>query len=137
MKLVRTLFAAALALAPLSIQAGEANVETQAKFLKAIVASTGSTKVACADPALRAALEAVGLQLDSAAPVIWATTMGEAKGSKLTGRLVVSGRRELVSNTCILIEEDGGRPKLLLNTANIRASRVQVSDAILKLAEKI
>jgi hypothetical protein len=51
--------------------------------------------------------------------------------------LVVAGRRDLAANSCILIEEDGGRPKLLLNTANLKASRVQLGDALLKLAEKI
>ncbi|BDU77411.1 hypothetical protein [Mesoterricola sediminis] len=136
MKLARLFVLAALACAP-ALRAGEAAPEVQAKFLKVIVSSSGSNRIACSDPALRPALEALGLQVDGNAQVIWATSVPEAKVSKAMGKLVVAGRRELASASCVLIEEEGGRPKLLLNTNNLRSSKVQLGDALLKLAEKI
>jgi hypothetical protein len=128
---------ALLALASLAVRAGELSPEVEAKFLKAILASSGSNKISCSDAPLKAALEAQGCVVDSGAPIAWSTSPGEAKMMKTSGRLVITNRRELAIHASILIQEDAGRPKILLNTANLHAAKIQLGDAILKIAEKI
>lgn len=125
------------ALAGLAASAGELSPEVSAKFVKAIVSSSGSNKVACSDPGVKAAFEAVGLQVDSGAQIIWATNMNEARAGKQMGRLVVTPKRELAGMACILLEEADGHPKMVLNTSNLKSARVQLGDAILKIAAKI
>jgi len=112
-------------------------VETQAKILKVIVSSSGGNKIACGDPALKAALEAAGLVVDSGAPIVWTSNPAEARNMKTFGRLVVTDKRELAASAAIIIMDDGGRPKIMLNAANLKSAKVQLSDAVLKIAEKI
>lgn len=129
--------ACAFVLALVPAQAKEMNAETQARLLKVLVASAGGGKVSCSDTALKAALEAQGVDVDPAGMILWASNAGEARMGKLAGRLVVAGRRDLAPSAAIVLEEDGGRPRIILNVANLKASRAQVGDAIYKLGEKI
>lgn len=137
MTILRPLCLALAAVATLAVRAGELSPEVEAKFLKVIVTSTGASKIACADPALKAALEAQGLTVEPGAPIVWATSAAEAKNYKAMGRLVISNSRSLAASASVLIEEDGGRPKIFLNTTNLHASRVQLGDVVLKITEKI
>jgi len=109
----------------------------QAKIIKVIVSSSGGNKIACGDPALKAALEGAGLVVDSGAPIVWSTSPGEAKNLKTFGRLIITDRRELAAYASIVIQDDGGRPKIMLNPANLKTAKVQLSDAVMKIAEKI
>lgn len=111
--------------------------EVQAKILKVIVTSSGGNKIACSDPGLKAALEGAGLVVDSGAPIVWSTSSGEAKNLKTFGRLVVTDRRELSAYASIVILDDGGRPKIMLNPTNLKTAKVQLSDAVMKIAEKL
>ncbi|HLO67439.1 MAG TPA: hypothetical protein VK188_10505 [Holophaga sp.] len=111
--------------------------EVQAKIIKVIVSSSGGNKIACGDPALKAALEGAGLVVDSGAPIVWSTSAGEAKNLKAFGRLIITDRRELAGFASIVIQDDGGRPKIMLNPANLKTAKVQLSDAVMKIAEKI
>ena len=121
----------------LALQATELSPEVTAKFLKVIATTSGQNRVACVDGSVKAALETQGIKVEASASVVWCTSAPEAKASKQQGKLVVVGRRELSSLACILLEEDGGRPKLVLNTANIRSSRTPVGDALMKIGEKL
>jgi len=125
------------ALAAFTLQAGELGPDVEAKFIKAIIASSGSNKVACTDAALKVALEAQGVVVDASAAIVWSTNALDAKMMKASGRLVVTNKRELAANACVLVQEEGGRPKIFLNTINLKAARVQLGDAVLKIAEKI
>ncbi|BDU71252.1 hypothetical protein [Mesoterricola silvestris] len=127
---------AAAAVASLAVRA-ELAPEVEAKFLKAIIASSGTAKIACDDPALKGALEAQGIAVDSSAAICWVTNPNIAKTMKQFGRLVITNRRDLASSASVLILEDNGRPKLILNTANLKSAKVQLSDAVLKIAEKM
>ena len=134
----RTALLALASVAAFTVRAGELTPEVEAKFLKVIVSSSGGNKIACSDPALKTALEAQGIQVDASASIVWATNAAEGKTSKAMGRLVISGKRELSFLASVLLEEEGGRPKILLNPANLHAAtRVTLGDAILKIAEKI
>ena len=134
---VKALLLSLVTLATLTLRAGELSPEVEAKFLKVIMTSSGATKIACSDAALKTALEAVGIVVDPSSSIVWASNMGEAKMGKMVGRLVVTNKRELASQASILLEEDGGRPKILVNTGNLHNCKVQVGDAVLKLGEKI
>ena len=137
LKALRTLVMLLVVGTALAVRADDLSPETIAKFLKVIVTSTGGNKIACSDPALKAAIEAAGLVVDSGAPIGWATNAMEAKNFKTFGRLVITGRRELGGAAAILIQEEGGRPKILLNPNNLKGSKVQISDAILKMGQTI
>ena len=128
---------AAAALTTFAVRAADLTPEVEAKFLKAIISSSGTNKISCSDPALKTALEAQGMVVDSSATIAWTTNPMEAKNFKAFGRLVVTNRRELAANASVLISEEGGRPKILLNTANLHAAKIQLGDAVLKIAEKI
>jgi len=132
----KTFLLAAASVATLAVRA-DLTPEVEAKFLKAIIASSGTNKIACEDAALKTALEAQGIVVDSAAPICWVTNPNIAKTMKQFGRLVITNRRDLATSASVLIVEDGGRPKLILNTANLKTAKVQLSDAVLKIAEKI
>lgn len=106
-----------------------------AKLLKALA---NGAKVSCRDEGLRAALQAAGVEVSTDAPIVWVSNPMEAKGVKTMGRLGVGSRRELLnSGAGVVIFDDGGRPKIMLNTANIQASKTGVSDAILKVGERL
>jgi hypothetical protein len=137
MNVLRTLLLAVAAVATLAVRAGELTPEVEAKFLKVIVTSSGASKISCSDPARKAALEAQGLTVDASAPIVWVTAANEAKALKAMGKLVISNTRNLAASASVLIEEDGGRPKIFLNTANLHASKVQLGDVVLKITEKI
>jgi hypothetical protein len=121
----------------LKLQAGELTPEVTGKFLKVIVSTSGQGKIACADAPVKAALENLGVTVDSTASIIWCTSPVDAKMQKNNGKMVVVGRRDLGPFACIIIEEEGGRPKLILNTTNIRSSKVTLSDALMKIGEKL
>lgn len=133
----KTLLLAAAALATFAVRAGELTPEVEAKFLKAIIASSGTNKISCSDGALKAALEAQGITVDSSSPIAWVTNPNEARAMKQFGRLVITNKRELAASAAVILLEDGGRPKIMLNTANLKSAKVQLSDAVLKIAEKI
>lgn len=137
MKLMKPLFLALVSTAAMTVRAGELSPEMEAKFLKVIVSSSGNTKISCNDSALKAALEAQGVTVDSSASIAWVSNPVEAKMAKSSGRLVITSKKELAASVSVVLEEEGGRPKILLNPTNLHASRVQLGDAVLKIAEKI
>ena len=121
---------------PLALRAGDLAPEQTAKILKGIASGAGEFQVTCKDPALKAALSALGLSVEDGSSIVWCTSLPEAKGQQHLGRLVVVGRRELSTAACVIIEEDGGRPKIILNTANLRTCKVKLGDALMKIGEK-
>jgi hypothetical protein len=50
--------------------------------------------------------------------------------------MVVVGHRDLMSAACVVLEEDGGRPKIMLNNNNLRSCRLKLGDAIMKISTK-
>jgi len=137
MKFMKATLLTLASLAAFTARAGELTPEVEAKFLKAIIASSGTNRISCSDAALKAALEAQGIVVDGSAQIAWTTNPSEARAFKTFGRLVITNKRELSASAAVLIQEDAGRPRILLNTANLHASKVQLSDAVLKIAEKI
>jgi hypothetical protein len=115
------------------LQAGELSPEVLAKFIK-IVAADG--KVSCKDPTLKAALEAAGVGVDAGSRIVWCTNANEVKMGKMSGKLCLVGRSDLLSSGCgIAFLEDGGKPKIMINKAAIAASGVNVPPALFKVGE--
>ncbi|HQL48222.1 MAG TPA: asparaginase, partial [Holophaga sp.] len=101
-----------------------------------LLMQTAGGKIACRDASMATALQASGVAMDPGAKVAWASSPAEAKVLKGMGKMVISGRPEmLTAGAAVAIVEDGGKPKILLHRANLAASGVAVSDAILKVGE--
>lgn len=127
----------ALIFAAAGLTAGELPADMAAKLVKVVVNGAGG-KIACRDAAMVTALEASGVTMDPGAKVAWASSPAEAKVLKGMGKMVITGRPEMLSaGASVAIVEDGGRPKILLHRANLAASGVAISDAILKVGEAL
>ncbi|MBK8792823.1 MAG: DUF4154 domain-containing protein [Holophaga sp.] len=135
MRLKAVLLSLALGSCSLALQAGDLSPEITAKLIKIIAGASGG-KVACRDATMKAALEGAGVTVDGDSKIVWATNPVEVKS--LRGRLVIVGKKEFLSSgAAVAIAEDGGKPKIFLNQAAITASGLTLSDAILKIAEKL
>jgi hypothetical protein len=121
----------------LALQASDLTPEVTARFLKVIATTSGQTRIACQDGAVKTALEAQGMPVEAGAGIVWCTSVTEARMQKQLGKLVVVGRRDLVAMACIVLEEEGGRPRLVLNTTNIRTCKITLGDALMRIGEKL
>ena len=129
--------ALAWGISALALQASDLTPEVTARFLKVIATTSGQTRIACLDGAVKTALEAQGIPVETGAGIVWCTTLTEARMQKQAGKLVVVGRRELTPMACIVLAEEGGRPKLVLNTTNIRACKITLGDALMRIGDKL
>lgn len=133
MRFCRCVFPLMLVICGSYLRGGDLPPDVLAKFIK-IVAADG--KVSCKDASIKAALEAAGVTVDSGARIVWCTNANEVKMGKMSGKLCLGGRTELVAAGCgIGILEDGGKPKILINKAAIAASGVNVPPALFKVGE--
>jgi len=119
------------------LQAEDLSSDTLATYLKVLATSCGTGRICCNDAAMKAALESKGVSVDANAPIVFSNTPGQAKALGSMGRLIVSSRREMLGSASIVILEGGGKPKFFIHSANLRKSHTQVSDAIMKISEKI
>lgn len=121
----------------LSLSAGELPAETTAKIVKVIVNGAGG-KINCRDSAMKSILEANSVSTDGNASIIWSSAPGEIKMLKGQHKLIICSRTEfLAMGAAIAIIEDGGKPKIYLHPGNIAASGITLSDAVLKIGEKL
>lgn len=136
---MKFLTVAVVALGFAGLSAGDLPPETQAKFIKILANSAGSSgKVACSSAALQAKLAEAGVANDGGSKVAWAGSEGEVKSLKGAGKLVICGKTEwLPSGASIAIVEEGGKPQIYLHMGNIAASGVTLSDAVLKIGKKL
>ena len=136
---MRTLFPSAIALVScLGLSAQASLVETQAKFVKVLLTSSGQFGFACNEPILKAKLEEMGVSVGPGFKFAWGSSESEVRALKAQGRFIICPNVDwLKSGGCIAIVEEGGRPGLFLDTTNAKASGVTVADAIVKLARKM
>lgn len=123
-------------LCSLALQAADLSTEQSAKILKSIANGCGEFQISCKEPGLRAALSALGVSVEDGSSIVWCTTAVEAKAQLHPGRLVVVGNRDMASSACVVIVEEGGRPKIIFNMANLRGCKVKLGDALMKIGEK-
>ena len=126
-------------LAAVSAFAGELSPDMQAKFVKILASSAGSAgKVGCSNAALQTELGKVGIANDPSAKVAWASSEAEVKALKAAGKLVLCGKLDWLSaGGSIAIVEEGGKPQIYLHMGNIAASKVPLSDAVLKIGKRL
>jgi hypothetical protein len=121
----------------LGLSAQELSQETQAKFLKLLLSSTGQFGFACNDAAFKAKLEADGLSVAPGFKMAWAASEAEVKSLKAAGKLVIVPKLAWLKlgGAIALVEEDG-KPQIYLSAANVKASGMTLSDTIVKMAKK-
>ena len=120
-----------------ALHAQELPPATQAKFLKILITSTGQFGFACTDPALKPQLEANGVSVSPGFLMAWAATEAEAKALKAAGKMVIVPKRAwLKAGGSIALVEEDGKPSIYLNMANVKASGMHLSDAIIQMAKK-
>jgi hypothetical protein len=111
--------------------------ETQAKFMKILLSSTGQFGFACADPGFKAKLEANGIAVAPGFKMAWAETEAEVKSLKAAGKLVIVPKLAwLKLGGSIALVEEQGKPQIYINPANVKASGMTLSDTIVKMAKK-
>jgi hypothetical protein len=122
-----------------SMLAGDLTPDIQAKFVKILATSAGSPgKVDCSNAGLNAELGKVGMAHDPGSRVAWASSEGEVKSLKAAGKLVLCGKLEwLAAGGSIAVVEENGKPQIYLHMGNISASKVVLSDAVLKIGKKL
>jgi hypothetical protein len=114
-----------------------APLEDQAKFVKAILASTGQFGFACADPGLKAKLEALGVSVGPGFKLAWGASEAEVRALKAQGRFVICPEQAwLQSGACLALVEEGGRPQLYVDPANVKASGMALPEAIARIVKK-
>jgi hypothetical protein len=123
----------------LGLGAQDLSPDVQAKFVKTLVSATGQFGFACNnDPDLKKALEAVGVSVAPGFKLAWAATEAEVKTLRADGRLVVVPKLAwLKLGAGIAIVEEEGKPQLYLHMANVKASNLNIPDAIIKIAKKL
>jgi len=131
--------AALVLLATVSAFAGDLSPDMQAKFIKILASSAGSPgKVGCSNAAVQAELGKIGISHDPSSKVVWASSEGEVKSMSAGGKLVLCGKLDwLSSGGAIAIVEEGGKPQIYLHMGNIAASKVTLSDAVLKIGKRL
>jgi len=76
------------------------------------------------------------VSVDARSRVAWATTASQAQGFSQEGKFVVVGERGLLSEGASLaLVREHGRLVLVLHRRNALNAGIQLSDALLKLAQ--
>ena len=133
-RLVRIALATIFAL---GLQGQDLSPETEAKFLKILLSSTGQFGFACADPGFKAKLEGNGIAVSAGFKMAWSASEAEVKPLKAAGKLVIVPRLAwLKLGASIAMVEEEGKPQIYLSTANVKASGMTLSDTIVKISKK-
>lgn len=107
-------------------------------FLKVISASAGAPgRIACRDLDLSMELKKSGLSPDAKAPVAWAANESQLKAFLAEGKLVVAGDAALLAEGAgiAIVKTKGGKPEIHVNSKNVAASGITLSDALLKISK--
>ncbi len=124
-----------LAMISLGVYAQDLPLNTQVKLLRIMMSSAGQYGIACPDAATRAKLETVGINIGPDYKLGFATSEEEVKSLKKAGKLViVNNSAWLSAGASIAVSSQDGKPQIRLNTANIKASGVTLSDTLIKMA---
>ena len=135
---MRTLFPSAIALVScLGLNAQASLVETQAKFVKVLLTSSGQFGFACNEPILKAKLEEMGVSVGPGFKFAWGSSESEVRALKAQGRFIVCANAGwLKDGAALAIVDEGGKPQLYMDSANVKASGVTLADSIARIAKK-
>lgn len=134
MRLMPSLLAALLALP--ALQATELSADTTAKLVNMVAkGSSEGGRIACRDEGMAGALRAAGLEVVGGARIAWATTEAEVRALSMMGKLVIGGDPKMINaGAGLVVTEEGGRPRMMVNPRAVQKSGVRLSDAVLKAA---
>lgn len=119
-----------------SLGAQELNPETQAKFLKILLSSSGQFGFHCDDPGLRKQLEANGIAVSDGFKMAWAASEAEVKTLKAQGKLVIVPKTAwLKTGGALALVAEDGKPVIYINPAHVKASGMTLPDTIVKMAK--
>lgn len=133
---MRTHLLLALAVLAAPVQAGELPAPLAAKLLSLVVKSANDgARVACKNPEMIAELQKLGIEINPSARIVWSDSLGEVKILSSQNKCVVGNNpAALGAGASLVMFEDGGKPKLMVNPRNLQKSGVALSDQILKAA---
>lgn len=122
-------------LAPV-LWAGDLPLPMTAKLLSLVAkSSSDGARIACKDPNLAGELQKLGIEINSAARIVWTDSPAEVRMLSSQNRCVVSNSPTALSaGASLVMFEEGGKPKLMVNARNLQKSGVALSDQILKAA---
>lgn len=122
-----------------SLWAGELPVEFKAKVVKIIAASAGSPgQVSCKDSTLLAELSKMGVTDNPAAKVAYANSEAEVHALKKQGKFILCGKSDLLpAGASVAIVEEGNRPLIMFQMANINSSGITLPESVLRTGVKV
>lgn len=124
-----------LFLLAMGLSAQEPSLTFQVKFLKILMSATSQYGIACKDAGVKAKLESVGVNIAPTWKLAYATSEEDVKAYRKAGKLVfVNNPAWLDSGAGIAATEVDGKPQIRLNTANVKASGLALSDTIIKMS---
>lgn len=118
------------------LQGGDLPLPNAAKLLSMVAKSSNDgPRVSCKDTAMAGELQKHGIEINASARILWTESAAEARLFSAQGKCVVGPNPALLpAGAALVIFEDGGRPKLMVNPRNLQKSGVSLSDQILKAA---
>lgn len=95
-------------------------------------------RVACRDLDMALQLKKAGISTDPRSTVAWAANAEQARAFQGEGKLVICSDRSLVgSGAALVLEQEGGKIRLLIHLGHAKASGVALSDTLLKAARPL
>lgn len=133
--MLRRLSLAFLATASL-LHAGELPTGVAAKLVLMVSKGAGEGgRVACRQEGMAGELRTAGSDVNAAGRIAWASSAEEVRMYSMQGKLVIAADPRFMSmGAGLIITEDGGRPKMMLNSRAVQKSGVQLSDSVLRAA---
>lgn len=137
--MTRTLLIALGLTAFSSLWGGELPVEFKAKVVKLIAASAGSPgQVSCKDAVMLAELSKMGVNDHPSAKVAYANSEAEILALKKQGKFILCGKSDLLpAGASVAIVEEGNRPLILFQMANITSSGITLPESVLRTGVKV
>lgn len=121
----------------IGVQAQDVSPVDLVPFVKLLLSSTGEKSFACGtNMGLRFKLQSMGLGTAPTSKIAWAGSEAEVKTLKAANRMVVVPKLEwLKQGASVAIVQEGGKPVMYLNMANVKASGLTLPDAVIKTAK--
>lgn len=118
------------------LSASDLSVQDLAGFLKAISANAGSPgRIACRDVDMAMALKRSGISTDVRSIAAWAVDASQTRAYASEGKFIICPSPALLrEGASLAILREQGHPVLILHAGHAKASGVQLSDSLMKIA---
>lgn len=118
------------------MSAGELPPALAAKLVALVIKSANDgMRVACKAGDMAGELSKLGIENNPSAKIAWASSSEEARMYALQGKcVIVADPKFLPIGGALAVFEDGGKPKMMVNSKNLQKSGVSLSDQILRAA---